>query len=442
MMKLCAIALITSASIGFAPPVDDKAHDNSNTETSVLELVKRLDADAKRRYYSSHNEKTNDFEAVLQKIIRHGEKAEKPLSFKLKHEASMIVEAQKRLEKIQGTDEFLTQREYWKESEEVDRLSNNLELVTALRRVQERPDPLFIRVTLPKDLKAIPGRLPSFFVKLKSVDIEQTPVWVQLIPHFHGSRREAQWRFEVRNPAGDLLPVRPNTQRIRIGGGIKSDGWLRFGESLDTVLPMGDFIEIPEPGEYTVTVMYHPKLPIADITNVDELDELIVFRSQSFKLTVGKGPRLAIESSKADRAKVLSLVAEMPNEGVVKIVGGVYDEDDHAFVSPESPAGQILTLNWQAVPALLDSLSEEMFTLHRKAWVLSLLYTITLEHELNPIRFQRALPDYDGQAAGKNTLGADLSGDSRIIPHKQQLLITKWRKFRDEYLDIRESTDK
>ena len=72
--------------------------------------------------------------------------------------------------------------------------------------------------------------------------------------------------------------------------------------------------------------------------------------------------------------------------------------------------------------------------------MLSLLYSITAEHELNPV-FSGALPAFEGMA-GKNTLGANLNEDAQIIPSKQDLLIAKWHAYRGRYLDIRESDSK
>jgi hypothetical protein len=437
MHKSVVLALMAFTWLGDEPDVT-KTRDAAASEASVQQLVDLLDTKIERRYWSTHVD-NNDYEAMLQKIIRHGRAAEKPLVSKLKHDAVLLKEAKNRLDKYRELDLLERPVGFWAERDEVDRLSNNLELLTALRRVQQKPDPLLIQVIPPKEMKAIPGKLPTFSVKLKSVDLEKTPIWMQLIPHFHGTRRESQWRFEVRTNAGDLLPIRPNTNPFRFGGGIKSDGWLRQGDYLDTKLPMRDFIDISEPGEYTVALVYHSKLPIADITDVDELNDLIVFRSQSFPLTVQPGPKLVIESSRSDRAKVRSLVAELPNEELVQFVGGVYDEDDYEFLSPDSPAGKILNLNWRAVPALLDCLSDKTLSRHRKAWIVGLLYTITGEQDLNPA-FSGALPTFSGQA-GKNTLGADLNEDRSILPREQDELVAKWLTYRNKYLDIRESVE-
>ena len=317
---------------------------NPHADAEIADLVQRLDRDAGRRHFWSHHDETNAFEDTLRRIINiGGSEAERLVRLKVERETSELEAATKRLEAIRREEVALHSEEV-----KVDRLSNNLELLTALRRLQKQSDPLSISVALPRDLKADTRNLPTFSVSLKSDDFERTPVWVQLIPHFHGTLREAQWRFEVRDRTGNHLPIRPNKDMFRSDGGFKSDGWLHFGQSLTTTLPMGDFIDIRKPGEYAVTIMYHPKLPIADETDPRGLDHLITFRSVAFRLTVEQGPKRVIKSSGADKERALSLVEKLPDEGVVKIVGGTYDADDYEFVPPETPAGELLIMGWRA----------------------------------------------------------------------------------------------
>jgi Leucine-rich repeat (LRR) protein len=409
-----------------------KANDEElESNPSVVDLVKRLDVDVKRRHFWNH-EDTNDFEAVLRKIIRRGgTQVEQLLSVKLQGEASELAAAQKRVEGLGYADDARREDE-----PEIDRLSNNLELLTALRRVQLQPDPLSIAVALPRDLKADTRKLPSFSVSLKSVDVERLAVWVQLVPHFHGTRREAQWRFEVRDRQGALLPIRPNTDMFRSGGGFKSDGWLHFGEILTTTLPMGNFIDIPKAGEYTVTIVYHAKLPIADFTSSRELDDLITFRSEPFTLIVEQGPRHVIRSSKADRDKASLLIRDLPGQGVVKSVIGKYDANDYEFVDPVTPAGQLLTMDWRAVPTLLESLTDETLSRHRKAWALTLLHTITAERDFDPCDFRSsALPSFE-RRSGKY-FGSSRGGGA-ISPRDQDQFIRRWRNFANEYFEIRD----
>lgn len=400
-------------------------------DSVVAELIKLLNSDLIRRT-SGRDFTESEFEEILQKITKLGPAAVGPLSFKLEQDSKRLIEAEVKLDELKfDTDEFYTQLEKWSRLQE----QGNLELLTALRRVQKKPDPISIEVTLPKDLKVFPGRMPSLSIKLKSADVEKNPIWINLRPTYFATRRQAKFRFEVRSADGVILKTILNPSLERHFGGLRCDGWLEFGGQFDTVLYMGDFTNIQTPGEYTVTLLYHARLPIADIEDETKLEKLIVFRSEPFKLVVEKPHKRRIQLSQADREKVMSLVEALPNDGFVQIVGGVYDEDDYEFVSPKYEPGKILTLHWTAVPTMIDSLSGEILSLHQKAWVLSLLFTITGERDLNPIDFPGALPKYEGRM-GQTSLGAHFSDQCRIDPDQQKALIAKWLQFRDDWVQV------
>lgn len=460
MIGCNAWALITCCLIGFGPQAS--AQYRRAPAAQAEELVKRLDTVAKRPVWMRKCLFTNDhdFEITLQKLIKLGPAAEKPLLLKVQQDETQCKELQEKYNKLQSEvnstkvdpkDKDAMLRLFRAECRhdgiwyEIDRLSNNLELLTALRRVQKKPDPLSIQIVHPTPLKAIPGKLPTLMVTLKSLDIEKKPIWCETTPHGHGTHRYAQYRLEVKSVAGKTLPVISNSDWGRHSGGTKCDHWLEFGGYFHANLPMGDFVDLREPGDYTVTVLYHPKLPIADIKDPAELDNLIVFRSESFKLTVDNGPKLVLTTSTRERKAVNSLIAQLPNEGEIKVVGSGYessgridDEGDFGFIPPHSPAGKILTLSWQAVPALLDSLSDSQLSRHQKTWVLSLLYSITFERELDPgsigVYSAKVLRAFQDTSAANPT--------PRIEPQKQDGLIQEWKRYRRKYLDIRESEDK
>lgn len=446
-----AILLLSCVSICFG----EGAREPAREEPGAFELVKRLDEQIKRRYRGSPEADTDDLEIALNKLIKMGNKGEKALERKVRADAARRAE----LEKLRD-DEDHNGVLGPEEASELERLSTNLELLTALRRIQKKGDPISIQLIAAKELLAIPGKLPRFSAKLKSVDVEKMPVWLSLGRDFHGTPREAQWRFEVKDAAGKILPVRENKDLFRIRTGSRSTGWLKSGDHIDTYLRLSEFVDIPEPGEYTVTLLYHSQLPIADYKNETDLKDLIIFRSQSIKLTVSKGRKLTIKTGKGDRKKAAALISELPEKGIVKVVGGVYHDGDFEFVKPESAAGKILTMNWRAVPALLDGLSDERISRHQKAWVLSLLYTITAEEELNPLHTE-ALPHHAGRAgkldlggvtvvalplnaaeAGKIELDESNSESGEVNWVAQDELIKKWMEYRDRVLDIQEPRDR
>ncbi|MCY2962807.1 MAG: hypothetical protein NT069_04000, partial [Planctomycetota bacterium] len=231
-------------------PVTIVAFQKGEPEKSIAELVDQLDTTALRRHFFAHV-LNNDFERILLQIVsRGGPDAEAHLKAKLKHDENQITELRAEMEKrgnnSREPDEFL-EMEYTL----VDRLCNNLELLTALRRVQNKPDPLVIELELPKELHATTRSLPTITATLNSADVERIPIWLDLTPISHGSHRQAQWLFEVTDETGTLLPTRAKTRRsIEIAAANKADGPLSFGKSVQSRLPMSDFVNIRKPGDY------------------------------------------------------------------------------------------------------------------------------------------------------------------------------------------------
>ena len=65
-------------------------------------------------------------------------------------------------------------------------------------------------------------------------------------------------------------------------GGVFRRGPLQIGKNWETKLPLSDYLDIRKPGEYTVEILYHDELSIADLNGVDELTNLIYFKSERF----------------------------------------------------------------------------------------------------------------------------------------------------------------
>lgn len=455
------LLLITCTLIGVGPQVSKPSEEVVLATTQATKLVKSLDADPKpiNRRDALLAIRKSEYEGILQKLIKLGPVSEKPLESKLKQDETRREELEKLRDKLRSERKpkpvdpndreamnrsFAAEHRFERSWDEIKRLSPNLAVLTALRRVQKKPDPLSIQIVRPTPPKAVPGKLPTLNVMLTSADIERKPIWCETVPNGHGTHRYAQYRFEVQDASGKILPVIPNSDFFRHGGNSYFH-WLKFGEYFHANLPMHDFVEIREPGEYTVTVLYHPKLPIADITDPRELDDLIIFRSASFKLTVEKGPKLVLTTNRKERQAVNALIASLPNEGEIKVIGSghqpngrINDQNDFGLISPQSPAGQILKRSWQAVPALFDALSETQMPRHRKTWVLSLLYSIIGEDHLDP----GSIGVYPAKLlrAFQNTSAANPT--PQIDPHAQDALIEEWKSYRGRYLDIRESDDR
>ncbi|MFN0056069.1 MAG: hypothetical protein ACKV0T_28315 [Planctomycetales bacterium] len=309
-----------------------------------------------------------------------------------------------------------------------------LETWLAARRELDRRTPQEVELKLPETVRADTRNLPVFVVVLKSVDAEQVPAPMQFRDDdLTGSA--ARWRFEVRDAEGFVLPDPPRGILEGYRTAFIYDGELVFGQEWKTVLRISNYVDLSLPGEYTVTVMFHNDEPLIDTTSYDKLNQLIVFKSEPFSLTVEMGPRRIVQTPPGLRGVVDQLIRELPESGTVQIIFGVYDESFHAVISPASSQGQLLRMGMGAVPGLLDALNDDCVSPHQKAWILALLYMITDERDFNPINFDGALPDFEGHSSfglSANGIGANL------LPDGQQSLIDKWNQFRNDYLEIQD----
>jgi len=241
-------------------------------------------------------------------------------------------------------------------------------LITAVRRVQKKPDPIQIMVDGNPIRECKLGELPTFRVQLTNLDSEKTPIRIQAGGNDR-SGRLARWRFDVRDSDGNVVPPRIHYGALR--GGISSRDTLEYGDSWKIKLRMGHYTPITRPGTYTVRILYHDQITI---DNRDDVNDLILCASLPIMLTVVP---LEVELSEVDRVVVRESIRTLPIEGPVKILRGTYSEDAHQFISPNSPSGKILTLGWRAVPGLIDAALTIDLDPQRRGKVLGLLFSIS-----------------------------------------------------------------
>ncbi len=317
----------------------------------------------------------------------------------------------------------------------------SLELLTALRRAQNKPDPLPIVLGGPEQEESIFPNLPILDVALVNKDAQKKPIGYQEGGDYRGGRQE-RWRFDVRDAKGNPVPVKPREDPE--GGGLSGYSTLKAGESWNTILDMRRFIDLT-PGDYTVTVEYHDRQEIASHLHTAGL---MLCRSEPFKLHVQ--PRV-IEVTKEDRDAVKAAVAALEEKDRVRILAGTYSKADHEFIAPASPAGKILALGWRAVPPLFDELENAKLAPHRRAWVVALLFSITSWHDpsdepeaIGPYQFRGRGWAVSGGRNGKTYVMGAGSGGGKLVgrsgtidENKQKAFAEKWKPFR-EYIVARD----
>jgi len=309
----------------------------------------------------------------------------------------------------------------------------NLPLLTALRRIQKKPDPVEIMV---KQLGTVSTKseLPCFSVVIKNVDVEKQPFHFSFGGDYR-SGRFARCTFEVKDAKGNLLP--PRHWESMMGGGMFQMGDLEYGKTWDTELPMGSYVKITEPGEYTVRVLYHNTDHIADFP---DLTGVIVCASEPFKIIVSKPVPRTVYVRAGSNEKVASLVRSLKGKNTVRTVCSKYDKDLYSFIDPTSPEGQLLLMEWSAVPGLLELLKDKNLGTEQRAWIFVMLYTLTHADDMRPFvgnvtsRFSHkngVIGDYTYKG-----VGCFASGGGIINPELQQKFAEEWLKLAPELWDF------
>jgi hypothetical protein len=156
----------------------------------------------------------------------------------------------------------------------------NVEVLTALRRMEGKNDPLEVFVVGPRIVECTTENLPTIEIGLRNVDEGRRPIG--FIPGKINEHIRGGWcLFDVRDEQGCLQPVHSIDSSRDPPGGRRI--FLRFGESINEVCPLRQYLCPLRPGRYRVTV-FCSESPW--IIGRSRLSDTIVFRSDPFELIV------------------------------------------------------------------------------------------------------------------------------------------------------------
>jgi hypothetical protein len=318
--------------------------------------------------------------------------------------------------------------------EEQDRLTRNLPLQTALRRLQKSPDPLLILVPGLAEREVALGRRLPIEVWLVNVDSERQPATIMWGGDYR-SGRPARWRMEATDARGAVLPEKSSPDMM--GGGMYSVRPIAFGESFTAELDISYYVDIDEPGEYTLRILYSDSAPIADLNRTETLDGLVLYQSLPIRLTVLP---IKIQRSEAQQADTEQWIGRLPADGKARVLVGDYNPslaEVADFIPPDTAAGRLLALGWPAVPQLIAASIVADTPPVRRAWILGLLYCITGRND--PTQEAGVLGDFEHRYSGSWTMGGPEGGgmagfvrrsvtsvDGTIDPAKQQNFARRW----------------
>lgn len=301
----------------------------------------------------------------------------------------------------------------------------NLNLLTALRRVEGKPDPLRVLVAGKRKLTRSLHHKLEFSALVVNLDIEKKTLHGLTRGGNDRSGRLERWRFEIRDEKGEALPC--IQQFGFMGGGIFSMQDLESDESWQTELLLRKYVLVSKPGKYKMRPHYHNNAVIA---RSESIDGLITAQSDEIELEVTP---INVSVTEKEREQARKWIARLPEEGPVKILmDGVIESPKH--LDPTSPPGELQRMYTDAIPDLIDAALDPDLTPGKRAWVLGLLTGITGHNNPCDGLFDGAeiLGDYEYESSG-----ASGSGGGKISPTKQKGFAEKWRVWKtDRYFKI------
>lgn len=254
------------------------------------------------------------------------------------------------------------------ESEELRwRGPGDVELLTALRRLQGKTDPLALVLQDTSLLDATFPDSPTADLLLQNVDSAGESIAVTNGGSYR-SGRFARCSVEAYGPDGKRLA--PREWHAAMGGGMSSERKMAPGESMDFALPLGDYVEFARTGEFRVRIHYHDNDDIDSATN---LGGRILSSSPEFRVHVL--PR-KLELAQARLEGLRGLVRAIDTKKPVLLVSGHWHEGMGFQGEATQPEDKLFRAGWEAVPALKAALEDKATEPERRAWVFGMLWNI------------------------------------------------------------------
>jgi hypothetical protein len=319
----------------------------------------------------------------------------------------------------------------------------DLELLTALRRIQGKCDPLTIRLEGENTIEAEFPELPVLEALLQNVDEDGESFYYTDGGDYRTGRLE-RWRVEA--IGSDGCPAQVRKWPPTFGGGGYSREVMKAGESRGTLgrnengewsasyplsIPIADYVELDPELTYTILVQYHDQMQIADLVSTTNL-----LVHSSLPLQFSWKPR-TIRLSAAERSRAEEWLAGLRSDDRVVVFRVPYREDMVFEGEPPRPFDGLYRMGWKALPPLLDALERDDDP-SRRAWYLATLFSMTglVDPTLDPVGEGSALGSYrfvtpprsagsGGSGGGQGTVTAGPPN-----PDAQQPLIEKWGSLR------------
>jgi hypothetical protein len=322
----------------------------------------------------------------------------------------------------------------------------NPRLLTALRRVQHRPDPVLLEVEGAPVIETVFPEVPALAYRFKNVDDGGETL---CLGNF--DRGTTSSRIEVRGADGSIVDVRRESRVIHSIQGMVSSDPIAPGASLGCGAELDEATFFPKAGDYRVRLHHHASWHDFNQAN-DLLDGWICERSEEFTIRVRPH---GIALSPGDRRRLRERFDAIALESPVILVSNPWHPDAEYTAPASTPEDDLFRAGWNAVPVLLDVLDRGDASIQARAWALALLSDITGLHQPDVTGFKRRSAD-DSEELAFGRYRAPLcwpgvmlpegwfdTSDGRIagpkLPDKtqQEVLIRRWQETRKSF-DIHE----
>jgi len=310
----------------------------------------------------------------------------------------------------------------------------DLELSTALRRIEGRRDPLAVEVRNREPLELSFPELPTYEVWLANVDEGGESFGLTLGGNYR-SGRLARFRVALAD-AGSELGVRKDWP-LGLGGGLSTRGRLRPGAFWDRrglreqgepeplPLALREYAVPRGPGRHVVRIQYHDHVAIA---GADDVSGLVLSSSVALELTwLVREVRLTAQ----DRARIGALVDGASREEPV--LGFEPFRDGMEFDrGPENAFEALYREGWKGLAVLLDAVLEREVAVERRAALLVALANVS--GLLTPRARGGALGTYHvlpgDLAAGTGSRGGSTVREDGPDARAQEAIVDGWRRYR------------
>jgi hypothetical protein len=315
-------------------------------------------------------------------------------------------------------------------------------LLTALRRVQKKRDPLVLEIEDGPVFETVFPELPSLSFRIRNVDEDGETIRLETF-ELGNDGMLGRCRVDLRDADGS--PVEPFARPHFVIQGSTWDFALAAGKVVESSLRLQCVLFLPHVGDYTGQLrQHHGARQFVSVRG--PLDSWICSNSDPFTIRVLPRP---IDLPKSERARLRARFDAIDHQQPVTIVlNRGWRADDEYEGPPATPEDELFRAGWRSVPVLLDVLETPDSPPQVRAWALALLLDITNlfidENRVGRAAVGRhheasAWPTVKGSLRDLNDVARRRRIDGPALPDvaRQESLIRSWLTIRGS-LAIRE----